>query len=159
MSEDTKVVKKEEKTEEKEKKSAVEQMEDLQGLAGEGVEVISKRAGKFIVMPSAISDLPKFQENFEEWHQIAYGSKDEKDKTKKGFMSQKSCEKMAEIIHMGLKYKHPDMTIEKCSQQFSISDFGKILVVMLDLNDFFSSVKEIGIQTAQMVRAQKESVK
>lgn len=50
---------------------------------------------------------------------------------------------MCEIVHMGLKNEHPDMTIEKVKKEFTLLSFPPIYKIMLELNDFFSEMKDM----------------
>lgn len=143
MAEDKKK-KVEEKKEEKVEQPASEQVEDLRGKDGEGVPVISKRGRTFYILPCSLFELPKLYELFAKWQ----------TKQSSGATSSvESMKVMSEIIHFGIKEKHPDMTIEACEKHFTLSDFPKILKVMMDLNDFFAGMREINAMQTVMAKS------
>lgn len=127
--------------------SPVEMMEELKGTTGEGEIIISKKSGKYVVLPCSLSDIPKLFNKFSDWQ------KPGKEETAFG---EDKLMLMAEIASMGLVDKQPDMTPEVCLKKLTLSDFTKILKIMMDLNDFFVGMREIvAIQNAATAKSGK----
>lgn len=117
-------------------KNATEQVKDLQGVEGEGDIYISGMKKKYKILPCPLKELATLQEKLSQWQNI-------RSEETSAMLDNNSVNIMAEIIHLGLKHHHSDLTVEKCKEEFSLSDFPKILKIMMDLNDFLLGMREI----------------
>ena len=95
-------------------------------------------------MPSSIKDIPKLYKKISEWETVRNEGED-------GLMAERSMTLMGEILYEGLKDKQPQLTPVKCQEICALSDFPKVLGIIMDLNDFFVNLREIRVkQTALM---------
>lgn len=121
----------------KEEQSPEKQIQDLQGIKNKmGEKITSKRTGDYFVLPAAISELPELQKLFDEWQNLP------KDIST---LDDRSSKLMSKIIHFGLKENYPNLTVEQCGKLFSLSDFPKVFKIIMDINDFFTGMREITV--------------
>ena len=124
----------------KNSKSDVEKIDDVLGLNG---FIIATATGEsFKIKPCSMKDIPilvgllsGLDEEFKKFGNDANGAIASADS--------KVLNLMAEVIKMGIKKDHPELTVDLIQEKFSINDFPIAYQKVLDVNDFLSKMRKI----------------
>ena len=93
-------------------------------------------AGKeYFVSASPMGEIPDIIEKIQQF-EAESGVSD-------GKLSSKLVDKMIEIMLMGVKKNHPDITTKFIKENWPLAAFPVIVRIMLDLNDFLAGMGEL----------------
>lgn len=135
--------------EKKTEKTAEEKMNDICGTRGDGTEYVTGRGYNMKIYPTSIRNIPKLNSLYNKFTEL--------NQSGKSFQEESVISLMAEIIELGLKEDNDGITAEKCMDMCSLSDFPKILDIMLDLNDFFGSMRNLMVKSNAMAAVEKSA--
>jgi len=108
--------------------------QDFKDLANEPMYVTVK-GEVFKVRALAMGEIPKLARLIERMGEIeqAKGASD---------FDEGKLRLMAQIIRIGVKQDHPDLSVEKIMQKFPLGAFPDFLVAVMDTNDFFGKMTD-----------------
>ena len=117
---------------------------DLTAIIGE-VKSVSVKGVIYNVTACSLSDMPVLQKLLNE-----FGKADLNKSDSEMMVDDKSLTLMAKIILMGIKEKHPKITLDEIKNSFSLGAFPVIMKIMMDLNDFLLGMRELRSERRNM---------
>jgi len=99
---------------------------------------------------SSLCDLPKLNQNVAKLESMTKG-KDDMELMKDG----KAIDLMKEIMFQGTKDHNPGITKEHVDKHFTLSAFPVIFRIMLDLNEYLSSMQKLKSDSDQVAGVKK----
>ena len=115
--------------------------EKAQDIAGKNAQaVMASNSGKtYKFAPVGLIDVPRMFELTDEVGKMLAN----KDKGGKMMLKAEDMKLMAEMILLGLKRHHADITMETILEEFSLGDFPTCYGITLDMNDFLAGMGKI----------------
>lgn len=116
-----------------------EEMTDILGYGKKVKVMVGNKDDKeyiqeFHFTPVSLRDLPELQEKLEEFFTVMEG---------KTIGDEKALKVAAEIIGMSMKKMHSDIKADQILDMFSLGAIGKIISIVMDVNDFLAEMGKI----------------
>lgn len=89
--------------------------------------------------PVSLKDMPELNNLLDKFFKIADGIGDQWDKS--------ALESSASIIQMSTKKMHPDLSVDQILEQFTLTGIAKAVSIVMDVNDFLSSMEALKNQS------------